>query len=299
MAITRAQIARQLLMEGGLLRKNFQTGDLAARDDSYGTVSAPDAVTGEGNDYYDQRFQEVVSPPQSETGRGPYDDNETILSNILGGIGSRVDRVGDRIRGFGTGFKNYLSDPSNRRGLLANVALTSLFGPLGLLFSGLARTSKFQDMLSNLKGDDLLQDTSTIDFDKPVNKDLLKFIDKDKQITDSPFPDIDARQANFNLDLFPGAKVRTVKNYTKEDLEKLGAEKGFLGANKQLKALEDYYNFAQKQFDRGKDPSAIRDSANIGSSLYGLNMDLVPKDFLETREDFQKQISPIKLFTDT
>ena len=46
MAITRAQIARQLLMEGGLLRKNFQTGDLAARDDSYGTVSAPDAVTG-------------------------------------------------------------------------------------------------------------------------------------------------------------------------------------------------------------------------------------------------------------
>ena len=34
MAITRAQIARQLLMEGGLLRKNFQTGDLAAREDS-------------------------------------------------------------------------------------------------------------------------------------------------------------------------------------------------------------------------------------------------------------------------
>ena len=118
MAITRAQIARQLLMEGGLLRKNFQTGDLAARDDSYGTVSAPDAVTGGGNDYYDPRFQEVVSPPPSQTGQGPYDDNETILSNIFGGIGSRAGRVGDRIRGFGTGFKNYFSDPSNRRGML-------------------------------------------------------------------------------------------------------------------------------------------------------------------------------------
>ena len=188
MAITRAQIARQLLMEGGLLRKNFQTGDLAARDDSYGTVSAPDAVTGGGNDYYDPRFQEVVSPPPSQTGQGPYDDNETILSNIFGGIGSRAGRVGDRIRGFGTGFKNYFSDPSNRRGMLSNIALTSLFGPLGLLFSGLARTSKFQDMLSNLKGDDLLQGTNTIDFDKPrFDKPVIDLRFRDgKNITDEP-----------------------------------------------------------------------------------------------------------------
>ena len=244
------------------LRKNFQTGDLAARDDSYGTVSAPDAVTGGGNDYYDQRFQEVVSPPQSETGRGPYDDNETILSNILGGIGDRVDRVGDRIRGFGTGFKNYLSDPSNRRGLLANVALTSLFGPLGLLFSGLARTSKFQDMLSNLKGDDLPKGINTIDFDKPVNKDLLKFIDKDKQITDSPFPDIDARQANFNLDLFPGAKVKTV-GLTEKQKQLLDQRKGMLpvlGAEAILDTI--------KEDDNPNDPATLQDVKDY----YGINI---------------------------
>ena len=309
MAITRAQIARQLLMEGGLLRKNFQTGDLAARDDSYGTVSAPDAVTGGGNDYYDQRFQTVVSPPQSQTGQGPYDDNETILSNILGGIGSRVDKVGDRIRGFGTGVKNYLSDPSNRRGLLSNIALTSLFGPLGLLFSGLARTSKFQDMLSNLKGDDLLQGTNTIDFDDPINKDVLKFINPDKQITDSPYPDIDARQANFQSTPFYLDNVIPVKNYTKQDLEKLGAKKGFLGSNEQLEELQKYYDSTKKITGPGgkfqNDPVGarqfIKDQSEIpfGGGLYDIDMDLIPKDFLETQKDLKEQISPTKLFIDT
>ena len=305
MAITRAQIARQLLMEGGLLRKNFQTGDLAARDDSYGTVSAPDAVTGGGNDYYDQRFQTVVSPPQSQAGQGPYDDNETILSNILGGIGSRVDKVGDRIRGFGTGFKNYLSDPSNRRGLLSNIALTSLFGPLGLLFSGLARTSKFQNMLSNLKGDDLLQGTNTIDFDKP-QFDKPKF---DKPVIDSPYPNIEPTYANFNLDLFPGAKVIPVKNYTKQDLEKLGAKKGFLGPNEQLEELQKYYDSTKKLTDPGgkfqNDPGGarqfIKDQSKIpfAGGLYSIDMDLIPKDFLETQKDLKEQISPTKLFMDT
>jgi len=100
-----------------------------------------------------------------------------------------INRVTDRVKGFGTGVKNYLSDPSNRRGMLSNIALTSLFGPLGLLFSGLARTSKFQDMLSNLKGDDLLQGTNTIDFDKPINIDKSvidqRFRDR-KNIIDEP-----------------------------------------------------------------------------------------------------------------
>ena len=47
MAITRSQIARQLLAEGGAPnpRKPFQSGDLAARDDSFGTLSGS-ATTG-------------------------------------------------------------------------------------------------------------------------------------------------------------------------------------------------------------------------------------------------------------
>tara|TARA_R100001463_G_scaffold64941_1_gene118124 strand:- start:33 stop:1238 length:1206 start_codon:yes stop_codon:yes gene_type:complete len=95
----------------------------------------------------------------------------------------------------------------------------------------------------------------------------------------------------------PGSAIQLTKNYTKEDMEKLGAEdRTILGANDQLDALQDYYDFAQKQFGMGKDPSAIRNSAKIGSSLYGLNLDLVPKDFLETEQDFKQQKSPFELF---
>jgi hypothetical protein len=223
---------------------------------------------------------------------------------------SFVDKVTDRIKGFGTGVKNYLSDPSNRKGLAANAALISLFGPLGLLFSGLARTSKFQDMLSNLKGDDLLKGTSTIEFDDPINKDVLKFIDKDKQITDSRFPNIEPTYANFNLDLFPGAKVIPVKNYTKEDLEKLGAKKGFLGPNEQLEELQKYYDAVQQlsgpksKFATDNPTKArefIKDQSKIpfGGGSYNIDMDLIPKDFLETQKDLKEQISPIKLFMDT
>ena len=95
----------------------------------------------------------------------------------------------------------------------------------------------------------------------------------------------------------PMENIQLARNYTKEDMEKLGAEdRRILGANDQLDALQDYYDFAQKQFSMGKDPSAIRDSAKIGSSLYGLNLDLVPKDFLETEQDFKQQKSPFELF---
>jgi hypothetical protein len=290
MAITNAQQFRQMFYTGG--------SPADTHNQPGGSSGAPDAVTGGDNDYYDQRFQTVVSPPPSQTGSGPYDDNETILSNILGGINRAGGRIGNRIRGFATGAKNYLSNPSNRRGLLTNVALTSLFGPIGMLIAGLARSSRVRDALKGNKNlDTSVIDDGTIDQRfLGITPDLLQFIDKDKQITESPYPSIDPRQASFNLDLFPGAKVIPVKNYTKEDLEKLGAAPGrFFGANEQLEALEDYYNFAQKQFGRGKDPSAIRDSAKIGSSLYGLNLDLVPKDFLETEQDFKQQKSPFEL----
>jgi muramidase (phage lysozyme) len=124
------------------------------------------------------------------------------------------------------------------------------------------------------------------------------FINPNKTISSEDLGTIQSRMATSAG--VPESAIQLTKNYTKEDMEKLGAKDSFgPGGNDQLDALQDYYEFAQKQFNMGKSPSAIRDSANIGSSLYGLNMDLVPKDFLETREDFQKQISPIKLFTDT
>ena len=247
MAITNAQQFRQMFYTGG--------SPADTHNQPGGSSGAPDAVTGGGDDYYDQRFQTVVSPPPSQTGSGPYDDNETILSNILGGVSRAGGRIGNRMRGFVTGVKNYLSDPSNQRGMLANVALTSLFGPLGFLMSGLARSSRVRDALKGNK--DL--DTSVIDdgtIDQRflgITPNLLQFIDKDKQITESPYPPIDPRQASFNLDLFPGAKVMTA-GLTKTQKQLLDQRKGMLpilGAEAILDTI--------KEDDDPNDPATLQD----------------------------------------
>ena len=81
-----------------------------------------------------------------------------------------------------------------------------------------------------------------------------------------------------------------------EAFQKAGAKKGFFGMNDELEAMQKYYDFAQKQKTMGKDPAAIRDSANIGSALYGIDMDLVPETFLQTEEDFTTQKAPISFF---
>ena len=96
----------------------------------------------------------------------------------------------------------------------------------------------------------------------------------------------------FNF-LFPPAAAA---EFDMEAFQKAGAEKGFFGMNDELEAMQKYYDFAQKQKAMGKDPAAIRDSANIGSALYGIDMDLVPETFLQTEEDFTKQKAPISFF---
>ena len=104
--------------------------------------------------------------------------------------------------------------------------------------------------------------------------------------------------AEFGL---PGSKglmdeQMLAKVYGLEDLEKEGAEKGFFGMNKELKSMQKFFDFAKKQKAAGKSPSGIRESAKIGQSLYGFDLDLVPKDFLQTEKDFEGQISPLQLF---
>jgi len=93
--------------------------------------------------------------------------------------------------------------------------------------------------------------------------------------------------------LFPPAGAA---EFDMEAFQKAGADKGFLGMNDELEAMQKYYDFAQKQKAMGKDPAAIRDSANIGSALYGIDMDLVPETFLQTEEDFAKQKAPESFF---
>ena len=109
-------------------RKIFYRGGSPADSHNQpgGSSGAPDAVTGGGNDYYDQRFQTVVSPPQSEVGQGPYSDNQS------GGLSNFFNTVGGGIGNVGNYYKN------NSRGILGSMLGSALFGPLGMILGGYA-----------------------------------------------------------------------------------------------------------------------------------------------------------------
>ena len=101
---------------------------------------------------------------------------------------------------------------------------------------------------------------------------------------------------------FPGSKslmdeqmlAKVYEDY--DDLLDIDAKKTrFFGGDK-FDSMQKYFDFATKQRAAGKSPSGIRQSGKIGQSLYGFDMDLVPKDFLETEADFKKQKAPLELF---
>ena len=125
------------------------------------------------------------------------------------------------------------------------------------------------------------------------------FIDPSKTISSE-----DLGTVQQNIKDATGYDTTLARNYTKQDLEKLGAGTGFFGANDQLKALQDYYDAATKYSQSGlgqtRSPSEIRDYIDraggvIGLGVPNIDMDLVPKDFLETEQDFKQQKSPIEL----
>ena len=100
--------------------------------------------------------------------------------------------------------------------------------------------------------------------------------------------------------------IQLARNYTKQDLEKLGADTGIFGANDQLEALEEYYNAVQGLSGPGSkyapnNPAKAREfieresNKGFGMGSYSIDMDLVPKDFLETQQDLQQQKSPFEL----
>jgi len=97
------------------------------------------------------------------TNRGGGDDSPSLIDRVLGrtttGINTLKDRLGNRF----DRTKNYLTDPSNLKNMATTALLTSLFGPLGMVLSGIGRTGQFQNFLGNLKKDDLLQGTNTIE----------------------------------------------------------------------------------------------------------------------------------------
>ena len=98
------------------------------------------------------------------------------------------------------------------------------------------------------------------------------------------------------------------KNYTLEDLKALGAKEGLIyGGNKQLDALENFYQGAKKFTGTPKgsldfwNPSDVRSKVgSLGdipfSGYENVNMDLIPQDFLSDKTDFTTQQSPYELF---
>ena len=108
----------------------------------------------------------------------------------------------------------------------------------------------------------------------------------------------------FNF-LFPPAAAA---EFDMEAFQKAGADKGFFGASDELKAMQEYYDAAKSltapgaKFAGANDPQAVRDFITkqseipFGGGSYSVDMDLVPKTFLETTEDFNKQKSPMSFF---
>ena len=91
--------------------------------------------------------------------------------------------------------------------------------------------------------------------------------------------------------------MQLAKVYGAPELTKFGATPGTFMDTDKFNDMEKYQELANKQmsFDpvdgsyRGKQPNAIRESISVGDALYGINMDNIPKDFLETQDDYKKQ----------
>ena len=102
MSITRSQIARQLLAEGGAPRKGFQTGDLAARDDSYGTLSSPVNTPTDDGFAGEENFRETYAD-QLQTLRDDANEEQMATASARSGR-NLIETFGDnfaRISPFG------------------------------------------------------------------------------------------------------------------------------------------------------------------------------------------------------
>jgi len=235
MSITRAQIARQLLAQGGVSLNDAQmmapdgeflayinpkeAGILKAMggsgrmtpmgipsftedEEDTGDVSNPGGSmgggSGGGNNGDDQEddnarmMQAMGLTGPGFTNRGGGDDSPSLIDRILGRTTSGINTLKDRLGSRFDKTKNYLTDPSNLKNMATTALLTSLLGPIGLALSGIGRTQQFQNFLGNLKGDDLLKGTNTIEDTelRTVKPDFLLPNQKPVQLGEPPYPDI-------------------------------------------------------------------------------------------------------------
>ena len=95
-----------------------------------------------------------------------------------------------------------------------------------------------------------------------------------------------------------------------EAFQKAGANKGWLGANDELTAMKEYYDAAKSltapgaKFAGANDPAAVRNfitqqsAIPFGGGSYGVEMGMVPENFMNTTEDFTTQKDPLSFFAD-
>jgi len=96
-----------------------------------------------------------------------------------------------------------------------------------------------------------------------------------------------------------------------EAFQKAGADKSMIfGANDELEAMKEYYDAATSlsapgsKFAGATNPNEIRSfidkqsSIPFGGGSYGVNMDMVPTNFMNTTEDFTTQKDPLSFFAD-
>ena len=243
MSITRAQIARQLLAQGGASLNDAQmmapngeflayinpkeAGILKAMggsgrmtsmgipsftedEEDTGDVSNPgggsSGGSGGGNNGDDQeddnaRMMEAMGlrgPGFTNLGGG--EDPPSFIDRVLGRTTSGINTLKDRLGNRFDRTKNYLTDPSNLKNMATTALLTSLFGPLGMVLSGIGRTGQFQNFLGNLKKDDLLQGTNTIE-DTELRSLKPNFLLPDMkpiQLGTPPYADISNQMADVS-----------------------------------------------------------------------------------------------------
>tara|TARA_Y100000593_G_scaffold81014_1_gene151381 strand:- start:50 stop:751 length:702 start_codon:yes stop_codon:yes gene_type:complete len=205
MAITDAQQARQMYYAGG--------SPADTHNQPGGSGGAPDSVTGGDNDYYDPRFQTVVSQSPSQIGRGPYDDTQSNrLSNFIDKVGGGIGNV-----------SNYYTNSANQKGILGTLLGSMFFGPLGGILGGMYGRGMFKNPFTVTTDDSITQDSNLID---PrfmgsqgwgITSNLLP---KDKPVKsgESPFPDISNLVAGLT------EKQKELLDQRKNMLDALGPE---------------------------------------------------------------------------
>ena len=145
MAITDAQQARQMYYAGG--------SPADTHNQPGGSGGAPDSVTGGDNDYYDPRFQTVVSQSPSQIGRGPYDDTQSNrLSNFIDKVGGGIGNV-----------SNYYTNSANQKGILGTLLGSMFFGPLGGILGGMYGRGMFKNPFTVQTDESITQDSNLID----------------------------------------------------------------------------------------------------------------------------------------